>query len=48
MTWSVWMQVPATSGWSRVVGNLTQAEAERFSECCLFPARAMPDESKEA
>jgi hypothetical protein len=46
MTWSVWMKMPLENGggFSRVAGDLSKEDAERFAAAMLFPARAMPDE----
>lgn len=46
MSWSVWVQVPGTSGWSRMFGGLMQEDAEWVAEECFFAARAMPEEEK--
>ena len=44
MTWSIWLLMPNNVGYSRVAGNLSREDAEKFAAAMLFPARAMPDE----
>lgn len=49
MTYSVWMRAllpEGKTGWSRIAGGLSQAEAERIASVLLFPARAMPDQEE--
>lgn len=46
-TWSIWMQVPATGGWSRVAGDLSKEDAERLTAAMLFEARVMPDKTED-
>lgn len=47
MTYSVWMKVPATAGWSRIVGGLSKEDAEWLADKMLFEVRAMPDKEED-
>lgn len=43
MTWSIWLKMPNTEGWSRVAGGLSKDDADLLVSAMLFPARTMPD-----